>query len=231
MFAIALYELYFQGEYRYRQWMWRVLPDGTNLDPQGILLNPPTSSRLWLNDLAWDGRQLWSIHAVKAGAAMARTKIACACVDADLDGRNACIDDCDDADPLTAKTKPEICSGGKDEDCDGLADCRDPDCPIGSGPPEVTGLRWTGGTIVWSAAAGAQRYALARGLVSDVRRRADMTLAECVAPEHLGTTWADDGRKPVPGDALWYLVRPEGAPCRLGSWGSEALRNSVSACD
>jgi len=49
-------------------------------------------------------------------------------VDADDDGwGSAC--DCDDADPSANPGAEEICTGGVDEDCDGLVDGEDPDCP------------------------------------------------------------------------------------------------------
>jgi hypothetical protein len=229
MFAIAVDNRYYFGEDQWEYWMWRVLPSGAVLDPEGILLSA-AGPRSKLCDLVWAGNELWSLHLMKTGA-MQRGIIACACVDADGDGRNACHDDCDDGDPTVARTKPEICIGGKDDDCDGLTDCADSDCPIRPGPGEVTGVRHSGGALVWDARAGALRYAVARGLLSDLVRRGDMVAAECPAPETTATTWPDDGRKPPPGDALWYLVRAEGTPCSLGGWGAEPLRASVGACD
>ncbi|MCU0678960.1 MAG: hypothetical protein MUC28_00740 [Planctomycetes bacterium] len=71
------------------------------------------------------------------------------CLDFDGDGYcrpvcGACTLDCNDTDPAIQSPEAEICSGGVDEDCDGLADCHDGDCsasPFCAGwplPPPVT---------------------------------------------------------------------------------------------
>ncbi len=52
-------------------------------------------------------------------------------VDRDGDGhtpRGCGGDDCDDNNALVSPSALERCTGGIDEDCDGLADCMDPDC-------------------------------------------------------------------------------------------------------
>ena len=57
--------------------------------------------------------------------------IAAQCPDADGDGYEAswCGGlDCDDVDPLVNPGAAEVCEGGVDDDCDGLADGDDPDC-------------------------------------------------------------------------------------------------------
>jgi len=53
------------------------------------------------------------------------------CEDADGDGYldEACGgEDCDDADPAVHPDAEEVCTGGVDDDCDGLTDGDDPDC-------------------------------------------------------------------------------------------------------
>jgi hypothetical protein len=126
---------------------------------------------------------------------------------------------------------PEVCRGLEDDNCNGLVDCDDSQCPGGPGPPEVVDLRWQGSSVMWSAVGGAQRYDLARGLLSDVRRRGDLLQSECAGVELVGASWPDDGRDPPSGEVLWYLVRTEGAPCALGSWGTgNTGARVVTAC-
>jgi hypothetical protein len=50
------------------------------------------------------------------------------CVDADGDGWCASQGDCNDANPNVHPGATEVCSGGVDENCNGLVDCNDPAC-------------------------------------------------------------------------------------------------------
>jgi hypothetical protein len=63
------------------------------------------------------------------------------CVDADGDGYCASQGDCNDANPNVHPNAPELCSGGVDENCNGLADCQDPAC---STSPSCTTCRTAG---------------------------------------------------------------------------------------
>ena len=231
MFGVTMASYDWLGGYPVNSWrFWRLLPSGTNLDPGGILLSRDTSLDT-IYKLIWAGGDWW-LFATRNPKKFVRERIVCFCGDADGDGFNQCSQfDCDDSDPSTHPGATEVCRGLKDEDCDGLVDCDDPDCPGGPGPADVTDLKWSGKTsLVWSAVTGAQRYDLARGLISDVRRRKDLLLGDCSGQELVQNTWSDDGRNPPPGDALWYLVRTEGTPCALGSWGEATMPRQVSAC-
>src|SRR5512133_453371 len=65
-------------------------------------------------------------------------------VDADDDGELA-VDDCNDGDPRISHFLNEDCDDGKDNDCDGMQDCDDPDCSAFSfcngGSVPTTGTR------------------------------------------------------------------------------------------
>jgi hypothetical protein len=50
------------------------------------------------------------------------------CTDADGDGYCPSQGDCNDANPNVRPNAPEVCSGGVDENCNGLTDCNDPGC-------------------------------------------------------------------------------------------------------
>ncbi len=231
MFVVEVTNQYFAGANPdYDHWLWRIREDGTVLDPQGIRLSGP-GPRAEATDMIWDGKELLYFFSMKFPRDLRRARVACSCGDLDHDGRNSCADDCDDSNAQVAVTRPEICTGGLDDDCDGLVDCRDPNCTGGPGPVEVANVRWSGNTLTWNVPATATRYAIARGLISDLVRRQDMIHADCPAYENVGTTWFDDGRKPPVGDVLWYQVRAEAGPCRYGSWGVEPLRASIEACN
>jgi hypothetical protein len=230
MFAIATtYYKIESSQYVYRWRFWRVLPSGSVLDPGGVLL-AYGSSLGDIDDLAWNGKEFW-MTALRDPNRLVLERVVCSCQDEDGDTYDACTEyDCDDDDPLSHPLALEDCRGLRDEDCDGLVDCEDPDCPGGAGPADVTSLAWTGNRLVWNPVAGAERYDVARGRLSDTRRRDDLLQAECVGLEMATTEWEDDGRAPPPGEVLWYLVRPEGAPCELGSWGQGVTEREVTAC-
>ncbi|MBT8404356.1 MAG: hypothetical protein KJP18_10885, partial [Gemmatimonadetes bacterium] len=209
----------------------RLLSDGTILDPDPVrLFNRDT---LFVEQVLWSGRD-WLFFALQTGAPLqlALYRLECSCNDQDGDGFDACVaDDCDDRDPFAYPEALELCSGGADEDCDGLFDCADPDCaPAGSAPTAITDLRSDGTTWTWTAPAGTDRYDLARGLVSELRQRGDFYNADCAGRELVGSSWYDDGRNPASGEVLWYLVRAEDAPCAFGTWNDNATA-VVNVCD
>lgn len=221
-----------KNEYESEWWMWRVQPDGVVLDTQGRLLSG--DDRLDDNaNVHWTGEEYAIVGTVETPRRLALARVVCSCQDEDQDGQDACVElDCDDHNPFAYPGATEQCRGLEDEDCDGSYDCDDADCPGASGPADVTDLAWGDAVLEWSAVPGAERYDLARGLVGDLQRRADFLVAECAGFELLGASWSDDGRRPPAGDALWYLVRPEGTPCALGSWAAEpAVVREVRACD
>ena len=80
-------------------------------------------------------------------------KPSCSCVDQDGDGYYpiSCQDekcpartDCDDQDKAVHPGAAEVCSGGKDEDCDGQVDGNDSDCPSPGPSPVIPGADPTG---------------------------------------------------------------------------------------
>lgn len=233
MVGVVMADRHWGGsEYESSWWMQRVLPDGTLLDQVGRLLSndPRLEDQV---ELLWSGEEFWIIGKVEdPGKRLIRARIVCSCEDLDNDGDDACVAlDCDDGNPQAHQGAIEQCRGGADEDCDGSIDCDDTDCPSGSGPGPVGDLRWEGESLVWNNVAQAEVYDLARGLVSDLYRRGDLLLSRCSGQDLVTSSWLDDGRRPPPGDALWYAVRPEGAPCHMGSWSVGGGSRVVTACD
>lgn len=235
MFLIAVEAVKWIGNEDHWRWlMWRVLPDGTVLDPGGFVISDHVTTRR-LHDIVWSGEEIWVFGARFKPAlnelGLHWERVSCSCADADGDTFDACeMADCDDTRASVNPFAPEVCRGQLDDDCDGLIDCADvEDCPASAGPPAVVDLGWDVSGLSWSAVAGAEVYDVARGLVSDARRRGDLLQAECVGPELAAPHWSDDGRRPPAGDVLWYVVRPEGVPCALGPWGVDRPRE-VTAC-
>ncbi len=230
-YAVVTTTLDLEHAYR-RDWrMWRVFENGAHDTGPGTILRRGTDIGS-AYEVFWDGEGLRILSYEYVTDQPSITRIACACGDADGDQFDACTLDCDDGDPLTNPLGIEACTGGKDEDCDGLVDCDDAtDCPSGPGPGEVADLAWSdAATLAWGAPAGAQRYALARGLLSDLRRRGDFAVTECPGPGLTSTSWSDDGRMPPKGDGLYYVLRPEGPPCHRGSWSTGGADRDVTAC-
>lgn len=223
---LASTETWGGSEYNYKWWLWRIQPDGA-LVGSGPALLSDSKALSAINRLIWAGEEFWIFGRTKANK-LYRFQVACSCADADGDQYDPCSgQDCDDSDPATHPGAPEICRGGRDENCNGLIDCEDPACPAGPGPGAEADLRWDSHGLRWGPVPGAQIYDLSRGLWSDVVRRGDLKAAECPGRWLVTPAWSDDGRKPPVGDLLWYLVRAEGEPCRRGPWGSSL---DVGAC-
>jgi len=216
------------GTRDYTWWLWRVLPTGEVLDDDAIEL-VSDSSLEGLAGAQWTGSEL-HVFGVRAGR-LVRQPVVCSCDDEDADSFDACDElDCDDGNPLANPAAGEQCRGDTDEDCDRLWDCEDPDCAATTWQEWVSSLSWGDAGLSWPAVPGASTYDMARGLVSDLQRRADARDGECAASELVEENWADDGRDPPLGDALWYLVRPEGTVCELGRWGTDTVSRDPNVC-
>jgi len=233
MLGVAASARHWNGQlYEHAIWFWRVLPDGTVLDPQGIKLDDGANWREpGIRKIGWDGEH-FQIMGKFANFKLARATVVCNCDDADGDQFVACSTDCDDSDPAVNTLATEICTGGVDDDCDFLVDCADPDCETAApAPSPVPDLAWTADGLAWTPGGDAQRWDLARGLLSDALRRGDFELAECAGRELTTPSWPDDGREPPLGDVLWYLVRPVGEPCARGPWSADGTPRETLVCD
>ncbi len=232
MFGVAVTDIVSGPTYFYKWWFVRVSSDGVALDEPILIIDNETVGKV--TDLLWNGRDFWLLGTRNFGNGWQTYlhTITCSCFDDDGDTFDACFgEDCDDTDPTAYPGGTELCRGDRDEDCDGLIDCDDYiDCPAGIGPAGIDDLIWNEAGLAWSAPASAQSYDLARGLWSDVQRRGDYLMAECIGPELDQPQWTDDGRRPVPGDMLWYLIRTESNPCSRSDWGPTNRDRTIEIC-
>lgn len=110
--------------------------------------------------------------------------------------------DCLDTDPLVNPGAIEVCTDGKDNDCDGSADGADPFC-IGL---SVADLRFVSGTttdLEWTAASGATHHAVYRGNIPASGLQGYDH--RCLATQ-LTTNTAKDLDIPPPAQAFYYLA-------------------------
>lgn len=189
--------------------------------------------------VAWSGSswgvsfEEWPTYPIGAPAAVF-AEIGCDCAtDHDGDTILPCAGgDCDDNDPAVGAGKAEICNDGKDNDCDGLADCNDPDCAQGGNPPgEISGLSIGADkvTLQWTPNGSASGYDVARGLLSDLRGMQNFKWTDCFRSRMTGTS-VPDGQTPDPGDGFYYLVRGRSSTCRIGTWGHTGRDGVLIGC-
>ena len=148
--------------------------------------------------------------------------------DADADGYGNLCDNC-----------PSVPNAGQsDSDGDGAGDACDcqPNDPGDRRPGEVPSLAVTrsGETVSlsWDGVAGADVYAVTRGLIS---LRGPSAYGACLA-NGLTETSLDDASVPPAGDGYFYLVQGQNFECGLGplgydSSGQERTNSDPAACE
>jgi|GEM_PF-6734804 len=125
-------------------------------DPQGEELVPTDQALVTLVTDGAAGGTSWSVAAADLGSdGLAEVALAGSaaegvgpesgvvhllrtppCEDLDQDGYTVDEGDCDDDDPERHPGLAEVCDDERDNDCDGMADLRDPDCEELEGEPE-----------------------------------------------------------------------------------------------
>ncbi|MDQ7006169.1 MAG: putative metal-binding motif-containing protein [Acidobacteriota bacterium] len=161
-------------------------------------------------------------------------RVDCKCsTDGDDEGVLPCNGgDCDDSDPEVARGRTEICDDGKDNDCDTLADCNDPDCAESGFPPEeIAGLRFEadGQTLLWDATPLTDGYDLARGKAGDLLAMGSFAWGECLA-SNIATTTGTDVQTPPFGNAYYYRVRGRRPTRLVASWGTPLRDDTLTGC-
>lgn len=159
--------------------------------------------------------------------------IGCDCdVDADQDGSLTCQGDCDDTDPDANPAERETCTDGKDNDCDDLIDCDDPDCSQGGQPPgTIANISWAADkiTLIWDEDSRSNRYDLIRGNLDELAGMENFIWANCLAAG-VPDTQSLDADIPENGKGYYYLVRGHARTCLVGSWGNANRDDTVSNC-
>ncbi len=211
------------------------------VDRQGVLIGPPllvsndTQKHASVPDAAWNGREfgiVWGDYRASDPAIQVYfARVGCGCTDADADGFSSCTGrDCVDSNPLVNPLRPEVCTSGFDDNCDGKLDCQDTVlCATGPGaaPAEVQSVRFDADkvTLRWNPAANATSYDVLTEDLTYLLQDTNFSAATCAAWRH-PTTSLTVNSTPPRGRALMYLVRGKADTCRLGTWGT-ALRDTA----
>lgn len=214
---------------------------GSRISMDGVVLEQRTLIGTGQNDfprIAWNGRSFGMVFAQQdqyplGQPAVEYAEIGCHCnTDGDGDGVFPCAGgDCDDSDPEVALGTSEVCTDVKDNDCDGLVDCNDPDCTQGGKPPaEIAGVSFADATsFSWTGDAKASGYDVARGVLSDLRDMENFRWTDCAVSRTAATTWSD-AEIPTLQDGFYYLVRGAARTCLLGTWGSTLRDDTLRGC-
>jgi hypothetical protein len=200
-----------------------------------VLVSNDTQKNAAAPEAAWNGREygiVWGDYRPPDSAAQIYfARVGCGCTDSDADGFSSCAGrDCVDSNPLVNPLRPETCSSGFDDNCDGKTDCQDTVlCATGPGalPATVNGVRFGADktTLLWNAAANATSYDVLTGDLTYLLQDHNFSTASCAAWRHPSTSVAV-AVTPPKGRGLYFLVRGKADTCRLGSWGTP-LRDTV----
>lgn len=117
-------------------------------------------------------------------------------------GYSASNTDCNDSNAKINPAAAEICTDQIDNNCNGLSDGSDPAC-AGLEVPALTFRPGGHDDLEWSAAAGANQYAVVRGEIRGPRFEGYNHT--CFAAQLAGLQ-VKDNEKPEPGRAFYYLV-------------------------
>lgn len=216
----------------------RLSSTGVDLGPDPVL-TPDQLKNAMFARLVWNGTDYtmtWQDRTTASGPFEAMVqRIGCNCTDADRDGFSTCRGDCDDTRFQVRPIGVEVCNNGLDDNCDGARDCQDAvRCPAsGALPASPSGLVIGAdeATISWQPVAGASRYDVARGSLTDLFVEGRVSSAACLASDITASSVVDD--QPLnPLAGYFYLVRSEAgaaSQCLVSGWGV-LDESEVDAC-